>query len=134
MLFLCGDERIIYENSDIMFHNISTGTMGKLNDIELEITHNKKFFENYMTRSLKPFFSKDEISALMGGKDFWMDDLEMCERGIATSICVFGAYMEPDLYVKYRKDKKIRKDLISKLKESKDHLCLRDFEYLRNSK
>ena len=134
MLFLCGDERIIYENSDIMFHNISTGTMGKLNDIELEITHNKKFFENYMSRSLSPFFSREEIRGLMEGKDFWMDALEMCERGICTGISVFGQIMEPGLYVKYRKDKKIRKELISKLKDAKDYLCLRDFEYLKYNK
>lgn len=130
MIFLFGDERIIYENSQLMFHNITTGTYGKLSDVENQIQHDKKYFENYIAYTLRPYFTKTEIKDLMQGKEFWLDALEICERKICTGISVFGAIMEPDLYVKFRKDKKTREKLIKELKVNKEHLSLKDNHYI----
>lgn len=133
MLFLCGDERIIFENSQLMFHNISTGAYGKLSDLIDQVHHNKKFFENYMRYSLRPYFTKQEIEDLMAGKEFWLDALEICERKICTGISVFGAIMEPELYVEYRKNKKVRNDLIKQLKGT-NALSKRDSDYIKTLK
>lgn len=132
LLFLCGDERVIYENSELMFHNISTFMGGKLSDIETEFKHTRKHYEAYQKRALSPYFTKTEISDLLEGKEFWLDALEICERKICTSISVFGAQMSPDLYVEYRKSKGTRKDLIKELKNLK--LSKKDFDFLQNSK
>lgn len=129
-LFLIGDERIVFENSELMFHNVSMGIGGKFNEIEDQYVYNKKYWENYITRILCPYFTKTEISQLIKGKDFWLDALEMCKRGIATKICVFGQFMDADLYVKYRENPKDRADLIKGLYNARDGLSLRDAEYI----
>ena len=134
MLFLCGDERIIYENSELMFHNISTGTFGKLSDVKTEIKHNEKYFERYMKYSLKPYFSNSEMNDLLNGQEFWLDALEICERGIATGINVFGAIMDPKLYVEYRKNKKTKAELVKALKKNPNVLSLRDRDFLTSIK
>lgn len=133
MIFLCGDERIIYENSQLMFHNITTGAYGKLSDLVDQVHHNKKFFENYMRYSLKPYFTKKEIDDLMMGKEFWLDALEICERKICTGISVFGATMAPELYIKYRKDKKTRCELLREL-EKTNALSKKDADFIATIK
>lgn len=128
LMFLCGDSRIIYENSELMFHNISTFMGGKLSDIATEFKHTQKLYEAYQKRALSPYFTKNEIKDLLDGKEFWLDALEICERKICTSISVFGARMAPDLYVEYRKSKATRKDLMKELKNLK--LSKKDFDFL----
>lgn len=115
LVFLAGDERIIYENSELMFHNVALGSYGKLSDVETELKHNKKYFENYIKNAIKPYFTKDELSELLRGKEFWMDALEICERRIATKVHIFGSYMDAETYVKYRTDKKFKKELFDEL-------------------
>ena len=130
-LFLIGDERIIFENSELMFHNVSMGMGGKFNEIEDQFIFNKKYWENYITQSCAPYFTKTELTNLIKGKDFWLDALEMCKRKIATQVCVFGQYMDADLYVKYRTNPKEQRDLVKELSKLEDGLSLKDQDFLR---
>lgn len=128
LMFLCGDRRLIYENSELMFHNISTFIGGKLSDMETEFRHTRKHYEAYQKRALSPYFTNQEIKDLLAGKEFWLDALEICERKLCTGISVFGAVMEPELYVDFRKSKGTRKDLLKELKGLK--LSKKDSDYL----
>lgn len=130
LLFLTGDERIIYENSELMFHNLKTGYYGKLKDIDRHLAHEKKHWENYIRRSLKPYFTKQEIEELLLGKEFWLDATEICQRGICTGVSIFGTIMSPDLYVDYSKNKKSKDELIRQLKNVKDNLSKKDRDFI----
>ena len=44
-----------------------------------------------------------------------MDALEICERRIATKVFTFGSYMDAETYVRYRTDKKFKKELFEEL-------------------
>lgn len=128
--FLFGDERVAFENSELMFHDISTGIFGKRSDINNEIVHNKKYWDEYLERTLSPFFSKKEIDSLFRGKEIWMGCLEMCERGIATQVNCFGNVVPAEWYIKYRKDAKTRKQIISQLYEARENLSRKDEDFL----
>lgn len=45
MLFLAGDERYCYENSTFMAHSVSSGSFGKVNDMEIDLAETKRLNE-----------------------------------------------------------------------------------------
>ena len=130
LVFLFGDNRIVFENSEAMFHDISAAIGGKRSDMITEMEHSKKYWDHYIRRTLAPFFSKKEIDSLFQGKEIWLDALEMCERGIATDVCIYGNVVPRDWYIKYCKDPKHRKEMIQALYESRQNLSLKDEDFL----
>ena len=130
LIFLFGDERIVFENSEAMFHDISAVVGGKRSDMLTEMEHSKKYWDHYIRRTLAPFFSKKEIDSLFQGKEIWVDALEMCKRGIATAVCIFGNTVPADWYIKYCEDTKHRKEMIETLYESRQNLSKKDEDFL----
>ena len=130
LVFLFGDTRIIFENSEAMFHDISTGTFGKRSDIDASIKHSKKYWDAYLRRTLCPFFTAKEINSLFKGEEIWMGALEMCERGIATDVCIFGKVVPAVWYIEYCKNPKTRKDIIKKLYKNRENLSRKDEDFL----
>ncbi len=129
-IFLMGDERIIYENSEIMFHNVLMWSGGKRSDLEEYVTHSKNYWDNYFTKMLLPYFKKTEIKALLKGKEIWLNAYEMCKRGIATKIFIFGNYMDSKDYVKYIENKEFKDELHTGLKKNIDFLNGPDADYI----
>lgn len=101
MLFLIGNSRVIYENSSIMFHSVSFDVSGKHSDVKTQFDFSNKYWNEYMKSLLNPYLTKKEIELLIDGVEFWFDAYEMCKRGIATHINVFGLSMKADAYCEY---------------------------------
>lgn len=124
LAFCMGDYRLVYETSEIMFHNYSTGLWGKGNEILAHMKHTDKSLKNFFD-SVVIGLTDDEKTALYSGSDFWFNAREMCQRGIATSVCVGPHVFDADQYIellkrmgKEAKAKGIKKR-IKTLKEAK---------------
>jgi len=66
---------------------------------------------------MSPYFTDKEIEKINKGKDYWMDSLELLNRGIATGIIIEGEYFTRDEYfANFKKDGTKRKTP-KKLKE-----------------
>jgi len=117
--FLYFDDRVVYENSEIMFHNWSGGFGGKAADIEDQYKHTKKHLNRFFEKTLKPYFSKKEIKKILKGKEKWLDSYEMLERGIANGIIKDGEYYTREQYLeKYKHNGKIKKSFKKKEAEN----------------
>jgi len=107
MMFLLGDERIIYEHSDFMAHSYSGVSYGKREDMLNQTLHQDKMITEFFDKMYKPFFSKKEIKKMNKGQDFWMGSEEMLKRGIATGIITDkGEYQTADDYLESLKSLK----------------------------
>ena len=111
LLFLLGDERVCFENSQIMLHNATSGYGGKFSDIKRYADFEMSLIENYIIKILSKFMSKTEIKDLLDGKEFWFDTLEMCKRGMCTQVVINSEYIDPKEYIKLMEPK------ISKVKK-----------------
>lgn len=114
LIFLKGDERIVHENSRIMFHEVSKGYWGKQSDIINQHKFDTRYYKQFLTNELSPFFTRNEIKSILSGKEYWIDPYTMCEREICTDVFIFGELMKAKEYAKHFKNNK------SKLKYYKD--------------
>ena len=81
-------KRIVTPFSHMMIHYYSGGYAGKGNEIEIETQFKKDYIQSIMRQAylIKGYLSKSEFHAMLEGKDFWFDVMEMCQRGIATHV------------------------------------------------
>jgi len=109
LTFCLGDERIVTEYSDLMFHDYSGWSCGKGQEIESEVEHNKKHIREFFKKIIvgSNFLTADEFKHLLIGKDYWMDATEMCRRGIATHILIDGKKIKAKKYLKQLKKAKL---------------------------
>ena len=103
LLFCSGRERVVYENSSLMFHDYSHMVWGKGGEIESQTLHNAQYLRNffYSTIVSNGFLTDQEFEEMLIGKDFWMDSVEMCRRGVATDIIVADNKFDANLYIKF---------------------------------
>ena len=80
MIFLCGDELIVHDNCQLMFHIYSGIFAGKGNEQQAEIMAVGSWFEKVMTRLTSPFLTDTEIKSILKGVDVWMDSDEIRRR------------------------------------------------------
>ncbi len=80
MIFLCGDELIVHDNCQLMFHIYSGIFAGKGNEQQAEIMAVGSWFEKVMTRLTSPFLTDAEIKSILKGVDVWMDSDEIRRR------------------------------------------------------
>jgi len=134
--FLYFEDRNIYENSEIMFHNWSGGFGGKAADIEDHFKHTKRYLSGFFESVMKPYFSKKEIKKILNGKEKWLNSYEMLKRGIATGIIKDGEYYSAEEYLeRFKKNGEMKKSYAKKLKkESKNILQVDNQEVLDNEK
>jgi ATP-dependent protease ClpP protease subunit len=114
MMFLIGDERIVYEHSDFMGHSYSVYSYGKREDMLNQTMHRDKMITDFFNKMYSPYFSKKEIKQINKGKDFWIDSKEMLKRGIANGIILdTGEYKTREEYLNLtltKKDKNGKKN------------------------
>lgn len=118
--FLYCSERIVYEDSDLMFHNYSGGAYGKGGEMVEQVVHTQKRFQRFFRKLIAPYMTEEEINRMFDGKDFWFDSVEMLNRGIATGIILDGEYFTRDQYFeKHTKTGEVKKSWIKKQEKAK---------------
>ena len=80
LIFLCGDELIVHDNCQLMFHTYSGSLAGKGNEQQAELKAISHWFEKVMSRICSPFLSDAEIEKILKGGDVWMDSDEIRRR------------------------------------------------------
>lgn len=130
-LFLMGDERLCFENSQIMLHNASGGFFGKFSDVKTNYEFEMNHLENYFQKVISPFLNKKEVTEFLNGKEYWFDTLEMCKRKICTHVIVNGDVIEAKEYIELMEPtpkpekpvktvKKVEKSKVEKSKSKKN--------------
>ena len=119
LLFCMGQRRVIYPYSELMFHNYSHGAWGKGENVKSHVKHTARSLTSFFkgVTVSQGFLTKKEFKEMLLGKDFWMDSKEMCKRGIATHVVVWGETITAKKYLKLLKKEKKAKQKAKKDKK-----------------
>ncbi|MDO8652164.1 MAG: Clp protease ClpP [Undibacterium sp.] len=79
-IFLAGDELVVHDNCQLLFHIYSGVFAGKGNEQQAQGLALSTWFEKFMTRICQPFLSASEIKAILKGTELWMDSDEIRHR------------------------------------------------------
>jgi ATP-dependent Clp protease, protease subunit len=79
-IFLAGDEWVVHDNCQLLFHIYSGTFAGRGNEQQAEVHAVSSWFEKFMTRTCQPFLSNTEIKDVLKGSDVWMDSDEIRRR------------------------------------------------------
>lgn len=79
-IFLAGDEFIVHDNCQLLFHIYSGSFAGRGNEQQAEVLAVSNWFEKFMTRTCQPFLTAAEIKDVLKGSDVWMDSDEIRRR------------------------------------------------------
>lgn len=80
LVFLMGHQFEVSPHSVFMFHNYSSGVMGKGGEMYDRLAHEKVWSEKLLRDVYVDFLSEDEIDAILNNKDIWMDGDQVVER------------------------------------------------------
>lgn len=80
LIFLSGDELVVHDNCQLMFHIYSGSFAGRGNEQQAEVIAVSGWFEKVMTRLCTPFLSEAEVGRILKGSDVWMDSDEIRHR------------------------------------------------------
>ena len=80
LIFLSGDDLVVHDNCQLMFHTYSGYLAGKGNEQQAEAAAVGNWFEKAMARICIPFLSAQEIGRILKGSDLWMDSDEISHR------------------------------------------------------
>lgn len=80
LIFLAGDELVVHDNCQLMFHTYSGVFSGKGNEQQAEAHALGAWFEKIMQRLCRPFLTETEIDHILKGSDLWMDSDEIARR------------------------------------------------------
>ena len=79
-IFLAGDELVVHDNCQLLFHIYSGVFAGKGNEQQAQGLALSNWFEKFMTRICLPFLSATEVKAILKGSELWMDSDEIRHR------------------------------------------------------
>lgn len=79
-IFLAGDELVVHDNCQLLFHIYSGVFAGKGNEQQAQGLALSTWFEKFMTRICQPFLSANEIKSILKGTELWMDSDEIRHR------------------------------------------------------
>lgn len=80
LIFLAGDQLIVHDNCQLMFHTYTGIFAGKGNEQQAEGVAVSKWFEKVMNRVCVPFLAEAEVGMILRGNDVWMDSDEIHRR------------------------------------------------------
>jgi ATP-dependent protease ClpP protease subunit len=80
LILLNADEFELSEGFNALVHNGSCGPAGKFSDWEAEAAHTKRYMRKVFESNYKHFLTDDELEAMIGGKDIWLDAEGFVER------------------------------------------------------
>lgn len=104
LLFCAGNTRVIPEFGYLMFHNYSTGTFGKGQEVTADVNfsdpHVKSIFKDLV---VKPgFMTEGEFREMVKGVDYYYDATDACINGMATHVHVGQYVVEADQYLDFK--------------------------------
>ncbi|GAB2873859.1 hypothetical protein GCM10027277_48880 [Pseudoduganella ginsengisoli] len=79
-ILLAGDEMVVHENCQLLFHSYSGNFSGKGNEQQAQALAVANWFAKFMERICQPFLHAREVSAILKGTDLWMDSDEIRRR------------------------------------------------------
>lgn len=79
-IFLAGDELLVHDNCQLLFHSYSGFFTGKGSEQQAQATAVASWFGKFMERSCQPFLNPREIKGILKGNDLWMDSDEIRRR------------------------------------------------------
>ncbi len=80
LIFLAGDEWVVHDNCQLMFHTYSGIVSGRGNEQQAEMRAVSTWFEKVMARVCPPFLTETEVTRIMQGNDLWLDSDEIHHR------------------------------------------------------
>ena len=80
LIFLSGDRFELSDHTMFMFHNYSSGTIGKGGEMYDQITHFRAWSEKLFNSFYKDFLTPEEIKSMLDNKDIWLDAEEVAKR------------------------------------------------------
>lgn len=80
LMFLCGKEIVVHENTQLMFHNYSGGMIGKGNEMRGQSEATDHWFRVMAHDICYPFLSRREITRMLKGEDFWFQYPQIQQR------------------------------------------------------
>ena len=80
LIFLCGHQFEVSPHSMFMFHNYSSGVVGKGGEMYDRLAHEKEWSEKLMRDVYVDFLTEEEIDSILNNKDIWMDGDHVIER------------------------------------------------------
>lgn len=80
LIFLCGHQFEVSPHSMFMFHNYSSGVVGKGGEMYDRLSHEKGWSEKLMRDVYSDFLTEKEITSILDNKDIWMDGDECIKR------------------------------------------------------
>lgn len=73
LIFLAGDELVVHDTCQLMFHNYSSALIGKGNEQQAQVAASGKWFEKVMRHVCRPFLTDEELDRILKGEDIWLD-------------------------------------------------------------
>jgi ATP-dependent protease ClpP protease subunit len=80
LVFLSGDQFELSDHTMFMFHNYSSGTIGKGGEMYDQITHFRAWSEKLFDSFYKDFLTPEEIKSMLDNKDIWLDAHDVAQR------------------------------------------------------
>lgn len=80
LIFLAGDEWVVHDNSQLMFHIYSGILSGRGTEQQAEMHAISHWFDSVMRKICPPFLTDAEITRILQGSDLWMDSDEVRKR------------------------------------------------------
>ena len=80
LIFLCGHQFEVSPHSMFMFHNYSSGVVGKGGEMYDRLAHEKEWSEKLLREVYSDFLTEEEITSILNNKDIWMDGDEVVKR------------------------------------------------------
>lgn len=99
LIFMAGDERVIYPHSILMVHDTSIYLAGKSSESIKQLEVYQPIAVQYFADIMGDTMTQEEVAQVYEGVDFWMDAKNMCERGMATKVMFKGSLVEPEDYL-----------------------------------
>ena len=80
LIFLHGHQFEVSPHSMFMFHNYSSGVVGKGGEMYDRLAHEKEWAERLLREVYSDFLTEKEITSILDNKDIWMDGDEVIKR------------------------------------------------------
>ncbi len=93
LIFLCGHQFEVSPHSMFMFHNYSSGVVGKGGEMYDRLSHEKGWAKRLLEDVYSDFLTDEEITSILNNKDIWMDGDEVITR-LTTKVEAMDAQAE----------------------------------------
>lgn len=80
IIYLSADAFEVSAGGSMMFHDYSTISYGKGNEMHRQVTHEKATIDAFLTDAYTGFLKKREIKHVLDGQDLWLDYNEIVSR------------------------------------------------------